>query len=49
MLSWPTLQGGLAGNVIPCQAPEVVERDEGVVVRKDVGIRKTKMRKNSTR
>ena len=32
MLSWPTLEGGKAGRVIPRPAPEVGERDERVVV-----------------
>ena len=32
MLSWPTLEGGLAGSIIHRRAPEVEERDEMVVV-----------------
>ena len=48
MLSWLTLDGGLAGNVIPRQVPEVVVRDEGVVVGEVVRITSMKKRKNST-
>ena len=48
-LSWPTLKGALAENVVPRQAPEVVERDEGVVVEEGTGITRMKRRKNSTR
>ena len=32
MLSWPTLEGDMAGRIIPRAAPEVVERGERVVV-----------------
>ena len=32
MLSWPTLEGGIAGNIIPRPAPEVGDRGERVVV-----------------
>ena len=36
MLSWPTLEGGLVGNIIPRPAPEAGERGERVVVGEDV-------------
>ena len=32
MLSWPTLEGDMAGRIIPRPAPEVGERDERFVV-----------------
>ena len=32
MLSWPTLEGDMAGRIIPRPAPEVGERGERVVV-----------------
>ena len=48
MLSWSTLEEGLARNIIPRQAPAVVERNEGVVVGDGVGIT-MKRRKNNTR
>ena len=49
MLSWPTLEGDLAGKNIPRQTPEVVKRDERVVVGDGAGIIRMKRRKNSTR
>ena len=36
MLSWPTLEGGLAGNIIRRQVPEDGGRDERDVVREGV-------------
>ena len=48
MLSWWTLTGGLAGNVIPRQAPEVVGTDERVVVGEGAGITRMERNKNST-
>ena len=42
MLSGPTLEGGLAGNIIPRPAPEVGERDERVEVVEGVGITRMK-------
>ena len=48
MLSWPTLEGGLALNIIPRLPSEVAERDERVVVRE--GVETTRMeRKNNKR
>ena len=48
MLSWPTLEGGLVGNIIPRPAPEAGERDERVVVGE--GVEATRMeRLNSKR
>ena len=38
MLSWPTLERGLAGNIVPRPAPKVGERDKRVVVGEGVGI-----------
>ena len=49
MLSWPMLEGGLAGNIIYRQAPEAVERDERVVVEEGAGITRIERRKNKTR
>ena len=48
MLSWPTQEGGLAGNIIPRPAPEVEERDERVEVGEGVGTTRME-RKNSKR
>ena len=47
MLSWPTLRGGLAGNILPRPAPEVGERNKRVVVGKGVGT--TKMERNNSK
>ena len=49
MLSWPTLEGGLAGNIIHRQAPEFEERGEMVVVEEGEGITMMERRKISTR
>ena len=49
MLSWPTLEEGLAETAIPREAPEFMGRDVGVVVGEGAGITKRKKRKKSTR
>ena len=41
MLSWPTLEGGLVGNIFPRPTPEAGERDERVVVGE--GVETTRM------
>ena len=43
MLSWPTLEGGMAGSIIPRPAPEVGERGERVVVGE--GVENTMMKR----
>ena len=49
MLSAPTLEGGLAGNVVLCQSPEVVGKDDGVVVGEGADDTRIKRMENGTR
>ena len=49
MLSWSMLEGGLAGNIISRQAPEVVVRDEKAVAGEGAGVTRMEKKKSSTR